>query len=65
MTWNQFLDKVYQGLYQFAFFIPANKLGLVDKTVEYYVCMVVIWLFIFFTIWFVIYMVSKICKVVF
>ncbi|WP_426605572.1 hypothetical protein [Spiroplasma endosymbiont of Glossina fuscipes fuscipes] len=65
MTWNQFLDKVYQGLYQFAFFILANKLGLVDKTVEYYVCMIVIWLFIFFTIWFVIYMVSKICKVVF
>ncbi|GAA6238848.1 MAG: hypothetical protein SPLM_09640 [Spiroplasma phoeniceum] len=64
MTWNQFLDKVYQGLYKFTFFIPANKLGLIDKTVEYYVCMVVIWLFIFFTIWFVIYMISKICKVV-
>lgn len=65
MTWNDFLDKVYQGAYHNIFtFIPAEKINMLVGT-DYYIVMIVIWLVIFFTIWLTLFFIYKIFKIIF
>lgn len=64
MTWNDFLDKVYQGAYHIFTFIPAEKINMLVGT-DYYIVMIGIWLVIFFTIWLTLFVIYKIFKIIF
>lgn len=63
MKWSDFLQKVYQGLFQIFTFIPPSTFNL-DFGVEYYVLMIGLWIIVFFTIWLVLFIFYKVCSIV-